>query len=135
TVERQGDLVPLWLSSSDRLHLDNHRAALGRVSYRWCVDRLHALLTHVDVARVDARVMSASRRRAADGAPAIPAERLTSKQQDEVFGGLGSKGSGRDALGTFTSSEWYEMFDTRILQLALNGRIRKKGPPEDYPSS
>jgi 4-alpha-glucanotransferase len=135
TVERQGDLVPLWLSSSDRLQPDNHRAALGRVSYRWCVDRLHALLTHVDVARVDARLMSASQRRATDGAPAIPAERLTSKQRDEVFGGLASGGSGHDALGTFTSSEWYEMFDTRILQLALNGRIRKKGPPEDYPSS
>jgi 4-alpha-glucanotransferase len=136
TAERPGDLVPIWFSSSDRLRPDNHRAALGRVSYRWCVDRLHALLTQVDVARVDVRGISAAHRHATDGAPVARAARPTRKEQDGAPREPVPEAPRQVALGTLTSSEWDHIFDTRILQFAFNEGFRKTGSAEDYtPSS
>jgi hypothetical protein len=61
--------VPFCFSSSEQSGPECERGALTRLSHRWRVDRVHALLTPVDLACVDLRALAASRR-AADDAPA-----------------------------------------------------------------
>src|SRR5215813_9456917 len=128
----EGDLIPLWFKSSDALRMDNdRRRTLDRVSYRWCVDRLHALLTRVDVARVNSRAISPKGRRANDGARTTRGARQLYKRHGQS-GGLGSYGIHPDLSGSLTSYDRSHLFEVRNVQFTFDGLSRKMNPAEEY---
>jgi len=102
---------------------------LGRTGYRWCIDRLRALLAHVDVIRSFPRVRS--------GLGHIPAGAPTAQSGDWVAGPgadffaavkreLGSVPFIAEDLGMITSNvtalrDRYQMPGMRVLQFGLDG--------------
>jgi len=115
------DLVPFCFSSSGPSGSDADRGALSRVSYRWCVDRLHALLTRVDVARVDVRALVAGRR--ALGGRLARGEECAAELRGLVSDRLrdGSK-----------SSERSQVLETRVVQFVFDGRSSDTNPGHNY---
>ena len=124
-------MVPFCFSLSGRPGSDHDRRALSRVSHRWCVDRLRALLAHVDVACVSDRELTATRR-AEDDATAT----RDNAHGDGTFIGVGGLLDGRElehAEGfAFRAAHVPEM---RVLRLAFDGCSDNPHLPQNYKSN
>jgi 4-alpha-glucanotransferase len=118
-------LVPFCFSSSDGLGRDDDRAALSRVSYRWCADLLRAVLTQVDAARVDVRALALPRH-ATSPARAVRQAASLSYYSLALGASRGLIGDGlamdRAAFGVRDQSY---MPETRVLQFAFGGSSDK----------
>lgn len=115
--------------------------ALRRTGYRWCIDRLRALLTHVDVVRLD-------HFRGFAAAWHVPAEAKTAQSGEWVPGpgaGLFSavqRESGTlpfiaEDLGVITPDvsalrDQFQLPGTRILQFAFDGNTGNPYLPDNY---
>lgn len=115
------DLVPVCFSSSDGFGPDSDRAALSRVSYRWCADRLRVLLTQVDVARVDVRVLAAPRH-APGGALANRIREGDGDFNLAAVKGLTGNGLALDRTGGFAFHDRFYIPEIRPLQFGFDGR-------------
>ena len=115
--------------------------ALRRTGYRWCIDRLRALLTHVDVVRLD-------HFRGFAAAWHVPAEAKTAQSGEWVLGPgagffsavqreLGSLPFIAEDLGLITPDvcalrDQFQLPGTRILQFAFDGDTGNPFLPHNY---
>ncbi len=114
---------------------------LRRTGYRWCIDRLQALLTHVDVVRLD-------HFRGFAAAWHVPAEAKTAQSGQWVPGPgadffsavqreLGTLPFIAEDLGVITSDvcalrDRFQLPGTRILQFAFDGNAANPYLPHNY---
>ena len=115
--------------------------ALRRTGYRWCIDRLRALLTHVDVVRLD-------HFRGFAAAWHVPAEAKTAQFGQWVSGpGAGFFGAVQKELGTLpfiaedlgvitpdvsALRDQFQLPGTRVLQFAFDGHSDNPYLPGNY---
>jgi 4-alpha-glucanotransferase len=115
--------------------------ALRRTGYRWCIDRLRALLTHVDVVRLD-------HFRGFAAAWHVPAEAKTAQSGEWVPGpGAGFFSAVQRELGTLpfiaedlglitpdvcALRDQFQLPGTRILQFAFDGNAGNPYLPHNY---
>jgi 4-alpha-glucanotransferase len=118
--------------------------ALRQTDYRWCIDRLRALLAHVDVIRLD-------HFRAFAAAWHIPAEAPTAQSGQWVQGPgadffhavkkeLGGVPFIAEDLGLITPDvnalrDQFQIPGTRVLQFAFDGSSTNPYLPHNYPSN
>jgi 4-alpha-glucanotransferase len=119
-----GDLVPFCFSSGDGLGRDSDRAALSRVSYRWCADRLRGLLTQVDAARVDVRALAAPRHTTGGTRADLGGECDGDCNLDAAKGLVGDAFE-LNRAGGFAFRDRSYVPETRPLQFAFDGRSDK----------
>jgi 4-alpha-glucanotransferase len=125
------DLVPLCFSSSDRLGHDDDRVAHSRASYRWFVDRLRFLLAHVDVASVDVHALAAPLH-SVDGAPAKLGCEEECNDYVTAVSVLIDDGVALDDIDGFAIRDLFRIPETRVLQLAFDGRPDNPHLPQNY---
>jgi 4-alpha-glucanotransferase len=115
--------------------------ALRRTGYRWCVDRLRALLTHVDVVRLDhfrgfaaAWYVSAEAKTAQSGewVPGPGADFFSAVQRE-----LGTLPFIAEDLGVITPDVYalrdqFQLPGTRVLQFAFDGDPGNPYLPHNY---
>lgn len=120
------DLIPMCISSRDRLGPVKDPGAVSRVSHRWCVDRLRALLAHVDAARVDVPA-SAAPRHATVGAPA-------NRTTEDPGGSFLSDGCfiPQSCASERNHADSRQVLETRALQLAFDGSSLNPHLPQNY---
>jgi 4-alpha-glucanotransferase len=115
--------------------------ALRRTGYRWCIDRLRALLTHVDVVRLD-------HFRGFAAAWHVPAEAKTAQSGQWVSGpGTGFFSAVHKELGTLpfiaedlgvitpdvsALRDQFQLPGTRVLQFAFDGHADNPYLPGNY---
>ena len=115
--------------------------ALRRTGYRWCIDRLRALLTHVDVVRLD-------HFRGFAAAWHVPAEAKTAQFGQWVSGpGAGFFGAVQKELGTLpfiaedlgvitpdvsALRDQFQLPGTRVLQFGFDGHSDNPYLPGNY---
>ena len=124
-------LVPFCFSSSDRSAADRDRRARSRVSHRWCVDRLRALLAHVDVACVSVRALAAPRHASDDAL----ATRDYEAHHDGSFIGVGGLLDGRELDHADGFAFRSHVPETRVLRLAFDGSSDNPHLPQNYKSN
>lgn len=121
-----------------------HWEAHGRMGYSWCVDRIRALLAHVDVIRLD-------HFRAFAAAWYVPAGASTAESGEwvpgpgaEFFNAVRHKLGGlpfiAEDLGLITPDvtalrDQFRIPGTRVLQFAFDGRADNVHLPENYPTN
>jgi 4-alpha-glucanotransferase len=115
--------------------------ALRRTGYRWCIDRLRALLAHVDVVRLDHFLAFAAAWHIPAGAetaqaghwlPGPGAEFFSSLQQE-----LGTLPFIAEDLGLITPEvcalrDQFHVPGTRVLQFAFDGEADNPHLPRNY---
>jgi 4-alpha-glucanotransferase len=115
--------------------------ALRRTGYRWCIDRLRALLSHVDVVRLD-------HFRGFAAAWHVPAEAKTARSGEWVPGPgadffsavqkeLGTLPFIAEDLGVITPDVYalrdqFQLPGTRVLQFAFDGNAGNPYLPQNY---
>jgi 4-alpha-glucanotransferase len=116
--------------------------ALGRTGYRWCIDRLRALLAHVDMVRLDhfrgfAAAWHVPRgaptARTGEWAPGPGADFFIAVQKE-----LGALPFLVEDLGEITPDvcalrDQFQMPGTKVLQFAFEGGPDNPHLPENYP--
>jgi 4-alpha-glucanotransferase len=115
--------------------------ALRRSGYRWWVDRLRALLAHVDVIRLDHFRAFAAAWHVPAGAPTAQPGRWVTGPGDELFGTvqkeLGALPFIAEDLGLITPDVYalrdnYRVPGTRVLQFAFDGHADNPYLPSNY---
>ena len=122
------DLVPICFSSNERMSSEHDTGSLSRVSYRWCVDRLRALLEHVDVARVDVRALAAPWHAADDARPV----RRGASGADKHLTGLIADAVPSCRTEVSASRDLFHVPSTRVLQFAFDGIPDNPHLPQNY---
>jgi 4-alpha-glucanotransferase len=115
--------------------------ALRRTGYRWCIDRIRALLTQVDVIRLDHfRAFSAAWHIPA-GAPTAEPGQWVLGPGAEFFRAVESELGGlpfiAEDLGLITPDvsalrDWFHLPGTRVLQFAFDGTPQNPYLPDKY---
>jgi len=115
--------------------------ALGRTGYRWCVDRVRALLAHVDVIRLDHFRGFAAAWHIPAGASTARTGRWVPGPDAEFFNTLQKELDGlpfiAEDLGMITSDvralrDQFHLPGTRVLQFAFDGDSDNPYLPENY---
>jgi len=115
--------------------------ALRRTGYRWCIDRIAALLAHVDVIRMDHfRAFAAAWQVPADAPTAETGEWVPCPGADffrAVLGRLGHLPFIAEDLGVITPDvvslrDQFQIPGTRVLQFAFDGNPDNVHLPKNY---
>ena len=118
--------------------------ALGRTGYAWCIDRIRALLAHVDVIRLDHFRAFAAAWHVPAGAPTAEAGEWVPGPGASFFSAvrreLGALPFIAEDLGVITPDvsvlcEEFQIPGTRVLQFAFDGRSDNIHLPRNYPSN
>src|SRR5271157_1521025 len=118
--------------------------ALRGIGYRWCIDRLHALLAHVDVIRLDHFRGFAAAWHVPAGAPTaqsgkwVPGPGADFLQAVQIE--LGALPFIVEDLGLITPDvralrDQFQMPGTRVLQFAFDGGADNPHLPSNYPAN
>ncbi len=116
-------------------------AALRRTGYRWCIDRLHALLGHVDVIRLDHFRGFAAAWHVPAGAPTAQSGQWVPGPGAEFFSAvkrkLGALPFIVEDLGLITPDvralrDQFHLPGTRVLQFAFDGSSDNPYLPHNY---
>lgn len=115
--------------------------ALGRTGYAWCIDRLRALLAHVDVIRIDHFRAFAAAWHVPAGAPTAETGQWVRGPGAEFFSAvrreLGTLPFIAEDLGVITPDvsalrDQFRIPGTRVLQFAFDGSSDNVHLPENY---
>ena len=115
--------------------------ALRQTSYRWCIDRLRALLTHVDVIRLDHFRGFAAAWHVPAGAPTAQSGQWVPGPGAEFFRAVGSELGNlpfiAEDLGLITPDvralrDQFQVPGTRVLQFAFDGTSDNPYLPHNY---
>ena len=115
--------------------------ALRRTGYRWCIDRVRALLAHVDLIRLDHFRGFAAAWHIPAGAPTAQTGQWVSGPGAEFFkavlGDLGVLPFIAEDLGVITPDvralrDQFNVPGTRVLQFAFDGNPQNPYLPENY---
>ena len=117
---------------------------LRQTGYRWCIDRLRALLAHVDVIRLDHFRAFAAAWHVPAGAPTAPSGQWAPGPGADFFNAV-KKELGRlpfiaEDLGLITADvhalrDQFQVPGTRVLQFAFDGNSGNPYLPHNYPSN
>jgi 4-alpha-glucanotransferase len=115
--------------------------ALRRSGYRWCLDRLRALLAHVDVIRLDHFRAFAAAWHIPAGSPTAQSGEWVSGPGADFFEAVKTEFGGlpfiAEDLGVITADvtvlrDRYELPGTRVLQFGFDGDSRNPHLPHNY---
>jgi 4-alpha-glucanotransferase len=115
--------------------------ALRRTGYRWCIDRLRALLAHVDAIRLDHFRAFAAAWHVPAGAPTAQSGQWVPGPSTEFFGvvqrELGGMPFIAEDLGLITPDvlalrDQFRVPGTRVLQFAFDGHSDNPYLPDNY---
>jgi 4-alpha-glucanotransferase len=115
--------------------------ALSRTSYHWCIDRLRALLAHVDAIRLDHFRGFAAAWHVPAGAPTAQSGQWVPGPGAEFFNAVQRELGGlpfiAEDLGLITPDvcalrDQFRMPGTRVLQFAFDGHADNPHLPENY---
>jgi 4-alpha-glucanotransferase len=118
--------------------------ALRQTGYRWCIDRLRALLTHVDVIRMDHFRGFAAAWHVPAGAPTAQRGQWVPGPGMDFFRavqkGLGTLPFIAEDLGMITADvhalrDQFHLPGTRVLQFAFDGHADNPHLPDNYVSN
>jgi 4-alpha-glucanotransferase len=117
---------------------------LRQTDYRWCIDRLRALLAHVDVIRLDHFRAFAAAWHVPAGAPTAQSGQWVPGPGADFFKAV-KKELGRlpfiaEDLGLITADvhalrDQFQVAGTRVLQFAFDGNSGNPYLPHNYPSN
>jgi 4-alpha-glucanotransferase len=117
---------------------------LRQTDYRWCIDRLRALLAHVDVIRLDHFRAFAAAWHVPAGAPTAQSGQWVPGPGSDFFKAV-KKELGRlpfiaEDLGLITADvhalrDQFQVAGTRVLQFAFDGNSGNPYLPHNYPSN
>src|SRR6266550_460687 len=117
---------------------------LRQTGYRWCIDRLRALLAHVDVIRLDHFRAFAAAWHVPAGAPTAQSGQWVPGPGADFFNAV-KKELGRlpfiaEDLGLITADvcalrDQFQVPGTRVLQFAFDGSSTNPYLPHNYPSN
>jgi 4-alpha-glucanotransferase len=119
-------------------------AALRQSGYRWCIDRFRALLTHVDVIRLDHFRGFAAAWHVPAGAPTAQRGQWVPGPGMDFFNavqkGLGALPFVAEDLGLITADvhelrNQFHLPGTRVLQFAFDGHVDNPHLPDNYVSN
>jgi len=117
---------------------------IRRTGYRWCIDRLRAVLAHVDVVRLDHFRGFAAAWHVPAGAPTAQSGRWVPGPGAEFFEAVQKELSGlpfiAEDLGLITADvgalrDRFQLPGTRVLQFAFDGHSDNPHLPHNYPSN
>jgi 4-alpha-glucanotransferase len=115
--------------------------ALGRTDYRWCIDRLRALLTHVDAVRLDHFRAFAAAWHVPTGAPTAQSGQWLPGPGAAFFNVVCRELGGLplivEDLGLITPDvrtlrDQFDLPGTRVLQFAFDGKPDNPHLPQNY---
>jgi len=118
--------------------------AIAQTGYRWCINRVRALLAHVDLIRLDHFRGFAAAWHIPAGAPTALAGEWVSGPGDEFFSAvqsdLGTLPFIAEDLGLITPDvgvlrDQFQMPGTRVLQFAFDGKSDNPYLPHNYVSN
>jgi 4-alpha-glucanotransferase len=118
--------------------------ALRQTGYRWCIDRLHALLAHVDVIRLDHFRAFAAAWHIPAGAPTAQSGQWVPGPGADFFNAVMKELGGlpfiAEDLGLITPDvnalrDQFQIPGTRVLQFAFDGSATNPYLPNNYPSN
>jgi len=117
---------------------------IRRTGYRWCIDRLRAVLAHVDVVRLDHFRGFAAAWHVPAGAPTAQSGQWVPGPGAEFFEVVQKELSGlpfiAEDLGLITADvgalrDHFQLPGTRVLQFAFDGHSDNPHLPHNYPSN
>jgi 4-alpha-glucanotransferase len=118
--------------------------AIRQTGYRWCIDRLRALLTHVDAVRLDHFRGFAAAWHIPAGAPTAQSGQWVPGPGAAIFSAIEKALGGlpfiAEDLGLITPDvsvlrDRFHLPGTRVLQFAFDGRSDNPHLPENYASN
>ncbi len=118
--------------------------ALRQTGYRWCIDRLRALLAHVDVIRLDHFRAFAAAWHVPAGAPTAQSGQWVPGPGADFFSAVERELGGlpfiAEDLGLITADVYalrdqFQVPGTRVLQFAFDGSSTNPYLPHNYPSN
>jgi 4-alpha-glucanotransferase len=118
--------------------------ALRQTDYRWCIDRLRALLGHVDVIRLDHFRAFAAAWHVPAGAPTAQSGQWVPGPGADFFNAVKKELGGlpfiAEDLGLITADvialrDQFQVPGTRVLQFAFDGSSTNPYLPHNYPSN
>jgi 4-alpha-glucanotransferase len=118
--------------------------ALRQTGYRWCIDRLRALLAHVDVIRLDHFRAFAAAWHVPAGAPTAQSGQWVPGPAADFFNAVKKELGGlpfiAEDLGLITADvqalrDEFQIPGTRVLQFAFDGNSGNPYLPHNYPSN
>ena len=118
--------------------------ALRQTGYRWCIDRLRALLAHVDVIRLDHFRAFAAAWHVPAGAPTAQFGQWVPGPGTDFFTAVKKELGGlpfiAEDLGLITPDvcalrDQFQIPGTRVLQFAFDGGLTNPYLPHNYPSN
>src|SRR5438477_11589172 len=118
--------------------------ALRQTGYRWYIDRLRALLAHVDVIRLDHFRAFAGAWHVPAGAPTAQSGQWVPGPGADFFNAVKKELGGlpfiAEDLGLITADvhalrDQFQVPGTRVLQFAFDGSSNNPFPPHNYPSN
>ena len=118
--------------------------ALRQIGYRWCIDRLRALLAHVDVIRLDHFRAFAAAWHVPAGAPTAQSGQWVPGPGADFFNAVKKELGGlpfiAEDLGLITADVYalrdqFQIPGTRVLQFAFDGNSDNPYLPHNYPSN
>ena len=121
-----------------------HWEALRQTGYRWCVDRLRALLAHVDVIRLDHFRGFAAAWHVPAGAPTAQSGQWVPGPGGDFFNAVKKELGGlpfiAEDLGLITADihalrDQFQIPGTRVLQFAFDGTSDNPYLPNNYTSN
>jgi 4-alpha-glucanotransferase len=117
---------------------------LRKTGYRWCIDRLRALLAHVDVIRLDHFRAFAAAWHVPAGAPTAQSGQWVPGPGADFFDAVKKELGGlpfiAEDLGLITADvhalrDQFQVPGTRVLQFAFDGNSENPYLPHNYPSN
>ena len=117
---------------------------LRQTGYRWCIDRLRALLAHVDVIRLDHFRAFAAAWHVPAGAPTAQSGQWMPGPGSDFFNAVNKELGGlpfiAEDLGLITGDvhalrDQFHIPGTRVLQFAFDGNSDNPYLPRNYPSN
>ena len=118
--------------------------ALRQTGYRWCIDRLRALLAHVDVIRLDHFRAFAAAWHVPAGSPTAQSGQWVPGPGADFFNAVKKELGGlrfiAEDLGLITADVYalrdqFQVPGTRVLQFAFDGSSTNPYLPDNYPSN
>ena len=118
--------------------------ALRQTGYRWCIDRLRALLAHVNVIRLDHFRAFAAAWHIPAGAPTAQTGQWVQGPGADFFNAVKKELGGlpfiAEDLGVITADvnalrDQFQIPGTRVLQFAFDGSSNNPFLPHNYPSN
>jgi 4-alpha-glucanotransferase len=117
---------------------------LRQTGYRWCIDRLRALLAHVDVIRLDHFRAFAAAWHVPAGSPTAQSGQWVPGPGADFFNAVKTELGGlpfiAEDLGLITADVYalrdrFQIPGTRVLQFAFDGSLTNPYLPHNYPSN